>query len=79
MEKLLVGDSPENFLREISRDVGVGLEAGFQSLLVFDDGFQLVSLLLEVMSVDVEEFGEVLKGSMEGQLPFDVRVGVRFL
>ena len=57
----------------------MGLEAGFQPLLVFDNGFQLVSLLLEVMTVDVEEFGEVPKGSMEGQLPFDVGVGVRFL
>ena len=79
MEELLPGDGSENFLREVSRDVSVGLEAGFQPLLVFNDGFQLVPLLLEVMVVDVEEFGEVPKGAMEGQLPFDIRVGVRFL
>ena len=66
MEKLFPGDGSENFLREVSHDVGVGLEAGFQPLLVFDDGFQLVSLLLEVMTVDVEEFGEVPIGAMEG-------------
>ena len=66
-------------MRKVSRDVGVGLETGFQSSLVFDDGFQLVSLLLEVIVVDVEEFREVPKGTMEGQLPFDVRVRVRFL
>ena len=79
MEKLLAGDSSEYFLCEVSRDVGVGLEAGFQPLLVFDDGFQLVSLLLEVVTVDVEEFGEVSKGAMQGQLSFDVGVGMRFL
>ena len=79
MEKLLPGDGSENLLREVSRDVGVGLEAGFQPLLVFDDGFQLVSLLLEVMSVNVEKLGEVPKGAMEGQLSFDVGVGVHFL
>ena len=66
-------------MREVSRNVGVSLEAGFQPLLMFDDGFQLISLLLEVMAVDVEEFGEVPKGAMEGQLSFDVGVGVRFL
>ena len=79
MEELLPGDGSENFLREVSRNVGVGLEAGFQPLLVFDDSFQLVSLLLEIVTVDVEEFGEVPKGAMEGQLPFDVGVGMRFL
>ena len=79
MEKLLPGDGSKHFLREVSRDVGVGLEAGFQPFLVFDDGFQLVPLLLEVVPVDVEEFGEVSKGTMEGQLSFDVGVGVRFL
>ena len=77
--ELLSGNGSENFLHKVSRDVGVGLKTGFQPLLVFDDGFQLVSLLLEVMVVDVEEFGEVPKGAMEGQLPFDIGVGVRFL
>ena len=79
MEKLLAGDGSEYFLRKVSRNIGVGLEAGFQPLLVFDNGFQLVSLLLEVVTVDVEEFGEVPKGAMKGQLSFDVGVGVRFL
>ena len=79
MEELLLRDGSETFLREVSGDVGMGLEVGFQPLLVFDNGFQLVSLLLEVVLVNVEEFREVPKGAVEGQLPFDVGVGVRFL
>ena len=79
LEKLLSGDGSEHFLRKVLRNFGMGLETGLQPLLVFNNGFQLISLLLEVMLIDVKEFGEVLKGAMEGQLPFDIGVGVRFL
>ena len=69
----------ENFSRTVTGNSGMVLYVGFQPLLMFDDGFQLVTLLLEVMVVEVEEFGEIPKGTMEGELPFNVGVGMRFL
>ena len=57
----------------------MSLDIGFQPFLMLDNGFQLVSLLLKVIVVEVEELGKVPKGAMEGQLSFHIGVGLRFL